>query len=285
VETSLPHLAPLAGVIPGAVLVAGGGLLCWPALAVARRLAPEPQPPRARWGYAELGGVLAVAVVATLALPFLWPLPEGDAPLPPLEGLLRMGVLYVVSAAAIAAVVAAPGAGGGAGLGVQRRGSLRAAALGGAVYPLLLPALLGITALWVAALERLTGEVEAQRVLVRFLELHGSSLVLGLVLGILVLPFGEELVFRGFVQPVLVRTFGGPAGVAATSLLFASMHGLVAGVPVFALSLLLGAVMLRTQRLAASWTVHVLHNGTMLALLLSDPDGVDRLVGGLLGAR
>lgn len=280
---TLPHLEPLAGVLPGALLVAGGALLLWPARAVARRLAPAPEASRAGWGGVQVIGVFALALLATLALPFAWPLPEEVTEIPPLEGLLRMGVLYLLSVPAIAAVVVAPGAGGAAGLGLRRRESLRAAVLGGVLYPLLLPGLLGVTVLWTAALERLTGEVQAQRVLVGFLELRGSSLVLGLVLGILVLPFFEELVFRGFVQPVLVRAVGGPAGVAGTSLLFASMHGLVAGVPVFALSLLLGAVMLRTQRLAASWTVHALHNGTMLALLLSNPDGADRLVGGLLG--
>ena len=38
--------------------------------------------------------------------------------------------------------------------------------------------------------------------------------------------------------------------------------------PIFALSLVLGAVMLRTQRIFAAWAVHAAHNGLMVGMLV-----------------
>ena len=38
-------------------------------------------------------------------------------------------------------------------------------------------------------------------------------------------PVAEEVVFRGFLQPVAIRTLGTIAGIAGTSLLFAALHG------------------------------------------------------------
>lgn len=281
-DTSLPHLADFSGVVSGAVLTAAGVLFLWPALAVARRLVPEPAPRCARWGFVPLCGVCCVSLVTSLVLPLVWPLPE-EGSLSQLEVFLRMLILYLVTGSAIAAIAFVPGAGGGGGLGLQRGGNLRGVAMGISVYLLLLPALLGITFLWTWTLKRTGGEVEPQQVLVGFLELEGPSLAFALLLGIVVLPFGEELVFRGFVQPALVRLLGGGAGVVLTSGLFAALHGSTACVPVFALSLILGAVMLRTQRLSACWIVHALHNGLMLlALLASYEDPESAVAPGLL---
>jgi len=275
-DTSLPHLADFSGVVSGAVLTAAGALLLWPALAVARRLVPEPAPSGARWGFVQLCGVCCVSLVTSLALPLVWPLPE-EGSISQLETFLRMLILYLVTGSAIAAIACVPGAGGAAGLGLRRGGHLRGIAMGVSVYLLLLPALLGITFLWAWTLEQTGGEVEPQQVLVGFLELEGPFLAFALVLGIVVLPFGEELCFRGFVQPALARLLGGGAGVVLTSGLFAALHGSTACVPVFALSLILGALMLRTQRLVTCWIVHALHNGLMLLALLAfyeDPESV-----------
>jgi len=92
------------------------------------------------------------------------------------------------------------------------------------------------------------------------------------VLGTLVVTFFEELIFRGFLQPFLVQNFRDVGGVVLTSLIFALLHGGVAFGPIFALSLLLGGVALRTRRLWASWAMHAAHNGLMLALFLYDPE-------------
>jgi|SRR5579875_1034584 len=51
-----------------------------------------------------------------------------------------------------------------------------------------------------------------------------SSLALVIVTAVIVAPFFEELLFRGFIQPLLSRTFGVVAGVLITSVLFGALH-------------------------------------------------------------
>ena len=49
------------------------------------------------------------------------------------------------------------------------------------------------------------------------------------------------------------------------------LHDPSAFLPIFALSLLLGAIMLRTQRLLAVWVVHGLHNALSFSFVLLAP--------------
>jgi hypothetical protein len=51
-----------------------------------------------------------------------------------------------------------------------------------------------------------------------------TSLVLVALFGSIVAPVCEELVFRGFVQPLLVRSLGAFAGILATALPFGLLH-------------------------------------------------------------
>ena len=51
-----------------------------------------------------------------------------------------------------------------------------------------------------------------------------TSLVLVAIFGSVVAPVCEELVFRGFVQPLLVRSLGAVAGILATALPFGLLH-------------------------------------------------------------
>ena len=50
------------------------------------------------------------------------------------------------------------------------------------------------------------------------------TLVLVSVLAITLAPFFEELIFRGFLQPLLSRTFGAAAGILLTAILFGGLH-------------------------------------------------------------
>ena len=50
------------------------------------------------------------------------------------------------------------------------------------------------------------------------------SFVLVGLLAVVAAPLFEELVFRGFLQPLLSRTFGVVAGVLVTAVLFGSLH-------------------------------------------------------------
>jgi membrane protease YdiL (CAAX protease family) len=51
-----------------------------------------------------------------------------------------------------------------------------------------------------------------------------TSLVLVAIFGSIMAPVCEELVFRGFVQPLLVRSLGAVAGILATALPFGLLH-------------------------------------------------------------
>ena len=87
-------------------------------------------------------------------------------------------------------------------------------------------------------------------------------------------PLGEELAFRGFVQPILVRSLGAAPGIFLTALPFALLHG-----PEYAWSwrhvLLIatagctfGWIRYRTGSTAAAAVVHAAYNSTFFAAML-----------------
>ena len=81
-------------------------------------------------------------------------------------------------------------------------------------------------------------------------------------------PLCEELVFRGFFQPLLIRQFGTVAGILLCALPFALLHGpqynwawQVVGLLIFA-GVTFGYTRWRTGSTAASTLVHALYNLT-----------------------
>jgi membrane protease YdiL (CAAX protease family) len=50
------------------------------------------------------------------------------------------------------------------------------------------------------------------------------SLILVAIFGVTVGPLAEELIFRGFLQPLLVRSLGTAAGIAVTAIPFGMLH-------------------------------------------------------------
>ncbi len=137
-----------------------------------------------------------------------------------------------------------------------------------ACYLAALPAIWGLTLVWPPLASSLGIGMQRQGGLVEILALEGNALWFAILLAGLIGPFAEELVFRGFMQPVLVRRLGVPLGILGTSLLFALLHGAVVFLPLFCFSLFLGWVQLRTRCLWASWVVHGAHNSLVLALYL-----------------
>jgi membrane protease YdiL (CAAX protease family) len=253
------------------------------ALALARRLWPERLVFFARWGFTHLVLLVLVTVGASVAVGLLWPVPaEEEVGL--LGSLGRMALMFSAVGLTIARLAQRLEPAPARALGFEAAGTPRAVGVGLVVYLLLLPGLMGVTFLWPSLLELMGEEPEPQAVLVGFLGLEGGQLVLAFVGATVVLPFFEELLFRGFLQPLLVQNFRDRGGVVLTSLVFAALHGLTAFLPIFALSLILGGLMLRTRRLASAWAVHALHNALMISLLLSVPELRDSLgEAGLLG--
>lgn len=91
--------------------------------------------------------------------------------------------------------------------------------------------------------------------------------------GIVVAPFMEELVFRGFVFPVLERRWGVGLAVLVTGSTFAAIHApqLGGGGPelgaMLAVGLILSLVRARTGSLKPSFLVHLGYNSSLFILL------------------
>ena len=281
----LPEVPPPASdaqALLGLVMTVGSLALVPLAVFLVRALVPERRVFFARWGFLDvlklvmLTVVLAVVVSGAGAVAGLGDSPAVD---------LALSALALGGASAYVLLVASSRDPAGVrclGLWPGRNG--RSALAGAIAYALLLPAILGAGAWWPWVFERLGGEYELQAIVQQIAELRGAGLAATVVLAVLVQPFFEELLFRSFLQPLLVQNLGDRGGVAATSVAFGALHGPSAFVPVFVLSLVLGFVMLRTQRLAAAWAVHALHNGLQLALLFLAPEAGEALGrAGLLG--
>jgi membrane protease YdiL (CAAX protease family) len=91
-------------------------------------------------------------------------------------------------------------------------------------------------------------------------EAGGSIIVTVVLVGILG-PIAEEIFFRGFVLPGLVKRFGVVRALLLSSLIFGLFHidpGAI--VPTFALGLVLGWVYLKTGSIWPAMFAHGLHN-------------------------
>jgi len=109
----------------------------------------------------------------------------------------------------------------------------------------------------------------------KFFQTPAEAWVLSLF-GMSVAPLMEELFFRGFLYPVLVRRLGISGGVALTSLGFGLIHAPQLGrawapvLVVFLVGVALTVVRARTKSVAASMLVHMAYNGTLsLALFVA----------------
>jgi membrane protease YdiL (CAAX protease family) len=255
----------------GALILAGGLLLVPLAVGLTRALTPAPAPVGVRWNLLHVVAVLALALVAASALAS--GLLAAGIELPELL-LGQAATAFGLGVATLAAVLLARSLAPErlASLGLRRGGNLRAVAAGLASYLLCAPALVGAMLAWPWLFERLGGTWTQQPIVTQIGQLDPAGVAALALLAVAVQPLLEEVLFRSFVQPVLVQAAGARGGVALTSVLFAGLHGGSAFLPIFGLSLLLGALMLRTQRLAPVAVVHALHNGAMLLLVFLVPE-------------
>lgn len=103
-----------------------------------------------------------------------------------------------------------------------------------------------------------------------------ASLIAVMIFAVVIGPIFEELVFRGFIQPLLAKTFGDPLGVIFTAIPFAVLHSTTYGwtwqllLLMFFAGLVFGFVRLRTGSTTASTIMHIGYNGfTFIAYLAS----------------
>ena len=247
----------------GLMLLAAGLALAPVATFLVRSLIPERRVFFARWGFSHVVQVVAATVLFFYAAKFL---PLGSNPL----ALLGVQVLVFTGSCLVCwqfakrcEVI------GGRALGFPVGRDGRALGAGVVTYLFVMPVVLGAALLWPTLLDFLGGSPAPQAVMQTMLALEGADIVIGLLIAIAIQPLLEEILFRGFLQPLLVQNLSDRGGVIATSVLFALLHGPSAFLPVFVLSLALGGVMLRTRRISAAWLVHALHNATMFAVASS----------------
>ncbi|MCP5006951.1 MAG: CPBP family intramembrane metalloprotease [Planctomycetes bacterium] len=109
-----------------------------------------------------------------------------------------------------------------------------------------------------------------QKIIMKLLEEESTPVLVFMVFfGILAAPIVEEILFRGFLQPVIRPVVGKTMTIIISGGLFAMVH-LNAHVflQIFILGLLLAYLFEQTKSLIAPITVHLLHNTTTLVFLL-----------------
>jgi membrane protease YdiL (CAAX protease family) len=103
------------------------------------------------------------------------------------------------------------------------------------------------------------------------------------ILSVTLAPLMEELFFRGFLYPVLVRGIGVPFAVFLTALSFAALHGaqlMFSWGPVlviFLVGLVLTMVRARKNSVAAGLLIHMAYNGTITVAMFAATDGFRHL--------
>lgn len=126
-----------------------------------------------------------------------------------------------------------------------------------------------VSSTWVAITESIGWE-PAQRSLTDALGSGSAGFALSVATVVVVGPVVEELVFRGVILDAVARKWGGWAGIAISSFLFAALHlTLWAFVPMFALGLALGWLAWNRHSLWPAIVLHVLYNGVVVAAGLS----------------
>jgi membrane protease YdiL (CAAX protease family) len=262
----------------GAVLVAVGGAGLAPlAASLLRHCVPERQGFFARWGFSHVALAVLAGFAANLAAGWLLP---GSGVLFSLQltlaTLSAVALVALVQARALmpegARALGFPAVGAETSVTAGRGIAARAVLAGLGTYLLVLPAIIGLELVW----PLLAGWLELGRgpspLLDGILELRGAPLVSALIVCVFVGPFLEELVFRGFLQPLFVQNFSAKGGVLLSAALFAGLHPAHDFLPLLGLATLLGFVMLRTQRLLAPWAVHAAHNALVLLIAFRFPE-------------
>ena len=116
----------------------------------------------------------------------------------------------------------------------------------------------------------------------RFFRTPGEAWALSLF-GVTLAPLLEELFFRGFLYPVLVRRFGVAIAVLATATGFGLIHAPQLGrawgpvLVIFVVGLALTITRAVTKSVASSLLIHMAYNGTLSVLLFVGTDGFRHL--------
>ncbi len=107
-----------------------------------------------------------------------------------------------------------------------------------------------------------------------------SALIVLAIFGTTAAPLAEELAFRGFLQPLLVRNLGAIGGIAVASILFGGLHFSEYGdswrsaLLVALAGAAFGAMRYFTGSTAAATIMHASFNGLQFLVILSSKTGL-----------
>jgi membrane protease YdiL (CAAX protease family) len=111
------------------------------------------------------------------------------------------------------------------------------------------------------------------------------TVILVMSFGILVAPLVEEMMFRGFLYPIIARRFGIGAGVIVTGILFGAMHAqqLWGGWGQISLLIVVGILLTwvraRTGTVTASYFVHLGYNSLLFLGFFAATGGLRHIPG------
>ncbi|HXQ98745.1 MAG TPA: CPBP family glutamic-type intramembrane protease [Candidatus Limnocylindrales bacterium] len=131
-------------------------------------------------------------------------------------------------------------------------------------------------------------EFVGQRRKVPFEDLFQSrqTILMLMAFGILLAPVVEEMMFRGFLYPVVARRFGVAAGILTTGILFGAFHAmqLWGAWEQIALLAVVGIVLTwvraRSHTILASYIIHVAYNSTLFVGVLLATNGLRKFPAG-----
>lgn len=278
-EYDLIQRAGTIGAIYGTLLLAG--IIVWFVLVARWRATP----PDWRGAFARLvenplrGADLAVLVlvlltgfIAVIGLRVPWQRMTAGWSLSEASGLMLlqsllfhgMGLLVVVG------ILLARGLTPARAFGISRSGLSRDLLRGLVALLATLPVLLILTLLFHVMLYLLGHQPSLQEVAFVLADEPNRWLrIYFIVLAVLIAPVFEELLFRGFLLPVMARRYGVWSALLLTSFLFALIHGhLPSFATLFALSAAMGAAYALTGSLAVPIAMHALFNSITTAILL-----------------
>ncbi len=213
------------------------------------------EPERPFWGFAELfvaaALFLASGFLVATAAPWLH-LPEQSG----MWSVIEEGVVYAVLFLALKVMFANHGKGVFDSLGWSKPTPFTPRSL----------AILGIAlSLGVGVLEKVLRTPEVDTPFDKLLGDPASRIAVALF-GITLAPIIEELLFRGFLQPVLTSSFGVLPGILATSAVFGAMHLMQnafiwqSGVLIMVVGFVLGIIRHLSGSTRASTIVHIAYN-------------------------
>jgi len=110
-----------------------------------------------------------------------------------------------------------------------------------------------------------------------------TAVILISVFSVTLAPLLEEIFFRGFLYPVLARSFGMGLGICLSALGFGLMHAAQYGYSwasvllIFLVGVVLGVVRAKKDSVGAGFLVHIAYNGTITVAMFAATGGFRHL--------